>query len=420
MIDYIAYFLVSLITILSVFLSFKRLINEKPKVNLLLIIYLILGSLITTILYYIDQPLMKTFFTIIFFAFIFKVNSTKPFKELLYYAILIWIYGLIIDFMNMIIVSITNLPNYFDMIYVSSGAGIVMALVLFFVCSIPAFKKFNNKTIEKLLRINPSLIVEIILILALSYLTLICIFNISKLSIAVFSVFISILLIVFMYLLLTKNYNVNRLKEVNNILIKNNEFYVKLDSDYRVLKHNITHQLQGIKSVANDKTKELIDDLIIQYNSNFVVSKDINKIPGGINGIIYEKFYMFEKKDIKLVVENSLNTELVEVVGARTFNNLCETLGVLVDNALEAAGDSEEKAILIDFSEDKNAISISISNTFNSILDIDQLGDKTYSTKGKNHGIGLFSIFRKNNIKIKTKIINNLFQTELKIKKVLY
>lgn len=421
MIEYIAFFVVSIISIFAFLISYKKIVNERISLSPLFILILIAGSLITTVLNYFGNPLLKTIFTFIFFVFIFKYKSNKSKKEIFYYALILWIYGLAIDFVNMIIVSVTNISQMYKMLYVRTCAGIIVSIFLVLFCSIPIIKKFTCKTIEKIIKINPSFILDFILILVLIILSVICFVNINKLSITIFSLFISISIIILIYLILAKNYKISRLKEVNNILIKNNDFFVKLDSDYRALKHNLIHQLSGIKSAVKDKkVQNLIDDLIISYNANFVPIQDIHKIPGGINGLIYEKCYSFDKKDIRLAIDNSVSQELIDLVSAKSFNNLCEILGVLLDNALEAASDSEEKIILIDFTEEKNYIVINISNTFNNQVDIDKLGQKSYSTKGKNHGIGLFSIFSKKNIQTKTRIINNLFQTEIKVKKVLY
>ena len=73
---------------------------------------------------------------------------------------------------------------------------------------------------------------------------------------------------------------------MNRNLLKNNEFYVILINDYRMLKHNLINQLLGIKSLANKKSKLLIDDLIEEYNANFVNTQDIKDAPHGLNGLI--------------------------------------------------------------------------------------------------------------------------------------
>lgn len=416
--EYIAFYIGSLISIFAFLISYKKIVNEPLDLSMLKIIILICGSLITTILNYYDNPLLKTLYTFIFFIFIFKYKTPRSIKQVFYYSLIIWIYAIAIDFFNMLIVSITKISEFVEMLYVRTGATLIMSTLLFLFCSIPFIQKFTNKTIEKIEKINVSIAMDLIIILFMIIFSVVCFVNIERLTLTIFTVFAAILLILFTFIILSKNYNIKRLKEVNNILIKNSEFFIKLDTDYRVLKHNLTNQLLGIKSVADKNVSKLIDDLIINYNSSFISSKDINKIPKGIHGIIYEKFYAYNNEDIKLIVENNIKNELLEVLSARTFNNFCEYIGVAIDNALDAACTSIDKAILIDFTESKKHIKAVISNTFNNEIDIDRLGNKNYTTKGQKHGIGLFGLFRKKAVKIKTKIINNMFQVELTIKKL--
>lgn len=418
--EYVAFFVGSFISILSIFISYKKMINEKTYINFKIIGLLILGSIITTLLFYNSNEIIKMLFSILFFVFIFKIDSKKQTKELFYYSVIIWIYGILIDLFNLILVSSLGLDrvlNNLNVVYVRIGSGLIMSILLILLCSLSFIKKFTNKTIEKLIKINLSIIIDIILILTLLFLSIISVINVNKITVTLFSVFIAMLVMIFIYNIINKNFKIKRLKETNKILIKNNEFYKKLDTDYRILKHNLTHQLQGIKSVSNDKSKELIEELILNYNSNFIVSKDINKVPDGINGIIYEKFYTSGFECIDLSVDNTITSNLIDVLKAKNFNLLCETLGVLVDNALEASNASEKKLIYINFSETIDNVYISISNTFNKNLDIDNLGSVDYTTKGKNRGIGLFSLFIKKDINISTKIINDWFHCNISVKK---
>lgn len=420
MIDFILYFFIALVTICMVVLCFKNISEEKIKIDIWLIIILIVGSLITTGLFYLDITFIKNMYSIIFFTLVFKYISKKSLKELLYYAFLIWLYGLAIDLLIMLIISILGLDTILasiKLIYAKTICSTIMALCLLAMSLSKRLKKFTNNIIEKILRVKTSIILDFVFIIILIWLNVLCVFNIEKLTFHIFAIIIFSLIGFLVYTVIEKNVNLIKLKQVNNWILKNNDFFIKLDTDYRSLKHNLTSQLVGIKSVADKKTKELIDDLIQSYNSKFISSTDINKIPNGINGIIYEKFYSFNRKDIKLAVVNEINSNLIDILRPRTYNNLCETIGVLIDNALEAAETSDEKSILIDFFEEKDSLTIKIFNTFSNNIDIDKIGNLDYSTKGKNHGIGLFSIFIRNDLKIRNSIINNLYLVEIKIKK---
>ncbi|MBQ6687401.1 MAG: GHKL domain-containing protein [Bacilli bacterium] len=420
MIDYISFFVVAFLTILVIMNCFKNITKEETKFSFKLLVVLVLGSFITTLLLYFNNFFLKNIFTLSFFVLVFRLNSKKTIKELFYYAALIWLYGLFLDFLVMIIISISgvaNLLNNVNIIYIKTASSLLMLLLIYLFCSIKYIKNFTNKTVLKLIKIKSSHIIEFGFVIALIILSVLCAANINKLSVMTLYSFIASLIIFLIFQIIIKKYNIKKLSDLNKILVKNNEFFIKLDTDYRILKHNLTSQLLGIKSVADVKTKSLIDELIESYNSKFVASQDINKIPEGINGIVYEKVYSYNNPNIKLAVENNMKSNLLETLRPRVFNNMCETLGVLVDNALEAASKSHEKSILIDFSEEKEYIHINISNTFDDIIDIDKLGEKDYSTKGNLRGIGLFSLFRKNDVKLKNKIINNLFIVEIKVKK---
>ena len=58
-----------------------------------------------------------------------------------------------------------------------------------------------------------------------------------------------------------------------------------------------------------------------------------------------------------------------------------------------------------------------IRNSFNEIINVDELGNKDYSTKGKKHGMGLFSIIRNSEAKVKFSIVNDFFITTVSVKK---
>ena len=98
-------------------------------------------------------------------------------------------------------------------------------------------------------------------------------------------------------------------------------------------------------------------------------------------------------------------------------NLLCEALGVLIDNALEASCVSNDKIIYLQFLETNDNINIKIINSFSGVLDLERLGTINYSSKSKGHGLGLYSIFGRSKIKVKTNIKNNLFCNEIIVKK---
>ena len=85
---------------------------------------------------------------------------------------------------------------------------------------------------------------------------------------------------------------------------------------------------------------------------------------------------------------------------------------------MESCFNSYEKLLIINLSEEKNHITIEIKNTFAGDIDLDSLGVKNYSTKQKNRGMGLYSIFRNKEVSVTVKVVNNWFVNKLEVMKI--
>jgi len=399
-------------------IAYFKLTKQKINISKKLLFFIIIGGVISNCLFYVGNPILNNLYTITFLYIIIRLINNE--QKSIYYSLIIWLYGMLSDLIIMLIISITNLTyilSTIDIMYIKVLSTIVMIIILLSICSIPFIKKFTTKIINKIEKLNFSLILDLVIVGLLIYLSILCAKDINdSYNITLYISFALILLIVVL-LALDKYYNIKRLKEINEILLKNNDFFIKLDNDYRILKHNLTNQLLGIKSFSDGKVKNMIDDLIIKYNSKTFSSKDISKIPRGLNGIIYEKFYTFGNKKIQLIIHNNIKSDIIYNVKPKKFNDLCETLGVLIDNALEAASKSDEKIILINFDETNMEYSIDINNSYKELLDIDSIGTKDYSTKQRKSGIGIFSILNKKGIILKNSINNSIYKTKIVIKK---
>jgi len=399
-------------------IAYFKLTKQKINISKKLLFFIIIGGVISNCLFYVGNPILNNLYTITFLYIIIRLINNE--QKSIYYSLIIWLYGMLSDLIIMLIISITNLTyilSTIDIMYIKVLSTIVMIIILLSICSIPFIKKFTTKIINKIEKLNFSLILDLVIVGLLIYLSILCAKDINdSYNITLYISFALILLIVVL-LALDKYYNIKRLKEINEILLKNNDFFIKLDNDYRILKHNLTNQLLGIKSFSDGKVKNMIDDLIIKYNSKTFSSKDISKIPRGLNGIIYGKFYTFGNKKIQLIIHNNIKSDIIYNVKPKKFNDLCETLGVLIDNALEAASKSDEKIILINFDETNMEYSIDINNSYKELLDIDSIGTKDYSTKQRKSGIGIFSILNKKGIILKNSINNSIYKTKIVIKK---
>jgi len=206
-------------------------------------------------------------------------------------------------------------------------------------------------------------------------------------------------------------------KYAGKILEKNDIVNRRIITQYRILKHNLESQLIGVKSVSNKEAQALINDLIQEYNASFYIKHDINEMPSGINGLVFEKLYNYHKKELNITITNKIKKNILEEVGPRSYNLFCEALGVTLDNALEASIKSKEKLIYLEFKETDEKLIIKIMNTFTGHIELDKLGTVHYTSKETGHGFGLFSLIGRKNLTITTSIKNNLFINLIEVKK---
>ena len=143
----------------------------------------------------------------------------------------------------------------------------------------------------------------------------------------------------------------------------------------------------------------------------YQIQKDINKVntlgalsPETINNpAIYALISSKYNKALEYGIDMNINVFL-------NLNNLnmkiyefTRTLGILLDNAIEASKECSEKIINIEIRKDtnRNRQLLIIENTYNNKdVDTEKIFDKKYSTKEGNSGLGLWEvrqILKKNN-----------------------
>lgn len=193
--------------------------------------------------------------------------------------------------------------------------------------------------------------------------------------------------------------------------------YQKTADNYRTLKHNLKNDLFII---ARSKDKEkAIRRTYEKYNQDEEWVNNISSIPSGLQGIIFLKMQFAENNKVKFYMDNKIDFEKLDESTA-LYLDTCEVIAICLDNAIEASIDTEEKLICMGLYNDDDCYTINITNSFNNFVDVDKLGEKNYSTKNRNSGIGLNYIANLNkDIKIKRIISDTNFKTIITIKKVI-
>ncbi|MBU3092386.1 GHKL domain-containing protein [Clostridium sp. CF011] len=133
----------------------------------------------------------------------------------------------------------------------------------------------------------------------------------------------------------------------------------------------------------------------------------------GFKGLLAAKMSQIVKDGINISLE-ILND--IEVLYVDTFD-LCRIIGILLDNAREAVKKCDEKIIAISIVQD-GPLNITILNSYNDKVNINNIYQKGYSSKGENRGIGLSNVRniineKYPNVLLNTHIENHMFIQDL-------
>lgn len=216
--------------------------------------------------------------------------------------------------------------------------------------------------------------------------------SISKVSINKF-IFQNVLIVIFIginiYSFVNKR-KLAKLKEVNKNLLEIND-------EVRCFRHDFNNIIQAIDAyIALDDMDSLqayFNSLVKECNYVNVIDFLNNRVMENpaISAILLNKYRFAEENNIKMNIEILIDLSKIR----KKSYMISRMLGILLDNALEASIEAEEKIINVQFIKDdiKNIVLIKIENTYiNKEIDLSQIYDKEFTTKPGNSGLGLWKI----------------------------
>jgi len=205
---------------------------------------------------------------------------------------------------------------------------------------------------------------------------------------------------------------------------ENNKILKDMQDDLRGFRHDFSNIMCTIGGYVQVKDMEGLSKYYYQ------IQKDVTKInnlgalnPDSINNpAIFTLIASKYSKALEFGIEMNINVFL-------DLNNLnmkiyefTRTLGILLDNAIEAAKECDEKIINLEIRKDssRNRQILLIENTYsNKDIDTDKIFEKKFTTKEGNSGLGLWEvrqILKKNtNLNLFTSKNDKFFKQQLEM-----
>lgn len=240
---------------------------------------------------------------------------------------------------------------------------------------------------------------------------------------------IAIILIISYYLItiigINKTVEVEDEKNKVSELEGNNQRLKESFDDMRSFRHDIKNIMQGLGGYIATKDIEGLSNMYNEFVTDYKRlenTKDFGellKLNPAIYNIINNKYLEAKKDNINISVEIYVDLNSLKI---KTYE-LCRVLGILIDNAIEATKECDNKQISIKFIKDNynNRSLVIIENPCkNTLLDLSKLKEKGYTTKKDKlfHGLGLWrvnQIVKKNeNLRLST-TRDKIFKQQLEI-----
>ncbi|MGB4627817.1 MAG: GHKL domain-containing protein, partial [Erysipelotrichaceae bacterium] len=201
------------------------------------------------------------------------------------------------------------------------------------------------------------------------------------------------------YLTLKKNKEKTELSILKERMEMMHTYTSDIERNYQELRkfrHDYKNMLLGLKTLQNESgidedylnqmieySHQMIDNSIMRFSglSNLQLSS--------VKSLLVAKLSHAEQSGSKVNFEC-----LVPIIKINLDEvKLIRILGILIDNAVEAALDSDTKKVNILFINSANSIEISIENSFQGKLpSLSDMKKEGYSNKGKGRGLGLSNV----------------------------
>jgi len=214
-----------------------------------------------------------------------------------------------------------------------------------------------------------------------------------------------------------KEAELNQLKEYTEML-------EAVSSDLRSFKHDYVNIIQIIGGYLDSKKINELDAFyrnelmpeskkILEKNRSFMLLQHIKIDP--LKGLISSKLVIAQSKriNIKLEISEDINELSINLI------DICRIIGVLFDNAIEAAEVCNDKFIeFLIYCNENSTVFILSNSCSEDVRPIYKIYEKNFSTKGSQRGIGLKSVRniideKYKNVTLTTHIENCVFKQEL-------
>lgn len=397
--NFIMLFISSLIINASEIFCCHRILNKKINLKSFKIYLIYFISVVLIFLNYIlaaniYKVLVSFIIMMLMFFLLFKVK----FKDCFIGAVILEVMTIISELLFAVIISLFHgldanslAQSYQGTLFTNVMISTILIMVSILINPHLIFKKLSKLVSN--ITINKIILFFSFVILCSSFLFYMSYYNKNETFTLIVNFAITTIYFIIVVMIIIKEHNYNVVKAKYKTTLNELEEYESIINEYRIINHENQNQLNSIKGMtSNKRVREYIDEILNNKNKkNELILKQALLIPtGGLRGLIYSKLVIMKNKNINynLHVDKKINIKLTKNISTKTMLNVCQIIGVYLDNAIEAVENLKQKNILINIYKEDDIV-IEIINNKENYVDINKIDKAGYTTKEGIHGYGL-------------------------------
>lgn len=387
---------------LAIVYIWSKMLNKKPKFNKFYtyIVLIIMGTSTVLNYFYTNQFLKIVIITILmsmFLKLIFKETLRKSILGAITSQLIYMISEIIFAF-GLIVIFKVNPDDFVKIYFGKFFTNFIIAIISILLIQIKPVRSFYDLLLKVTDRINKKhlIIMSLIAMIVANVLTMVLYYEFNFMYLMIFNMLLTMgCLAIILYSFNTKN-NYIKVYDKYNTTLNSLKEYENIIDRYRVSNHENKNQLLTIRNMISKKDIKTISyiDKIIEnkLKDNDKIMFEVSIIPaGGLRGLIYSKLLTMKNLKINYQLDISNNVKTVDLISLddSLILDICQVIGVYLDNAIEEVKKLKRKYINIEMYTIENELIIEISNNYKGNIDIERLDNLGYTTKGKGHGYGL-------------------------------
>lgn len=398
------------------------------------VIYIITMEILTIIMNLLVPNEYSVFISLLLTFFIIKLEFKTTFLKSIIAEIITMLIVVIVESIYSALYFILFKKTFLEYQYIISfrvPAMLLIYLTIFLLSflvksmkdKIPSIQSFNKSHI-KLLIIN---LMFVILVIGIQFYLFIFYNSVLPIQVTLISLFSLIAYSLVSIFSIIKTINLDVTKNTLEQSELHNKSLELLYNNVSAFKHdfsNIITALGGyIYSKNMDGLKQYYEKIVAECHINNNLSTLNPKIINNpaIYNILATKYYKADELGITINLQIFINLNNLKI----DIYDFCRIIGILLDNAIEAASKCDEKIVNIEIHDVKprKYQILMIENTYeDKNIDIGRLSEKGYTSKTENpesHGIGLWQVSKiikkHNNLILNTTKDEKFFRQELTI-----